>query len=523
MRSLLRAAAIAPLVALAFGASAFGCSLSNISRSDCTSDAECVTAFGAGSTCSAGFCSDPSGCQTGHDCRRLQGGGACVNNACVATIPTNAHCNLDSAPPEPPDLLSQKLTGKDAPLVIGSIFSLDAAHDQALTTSVRLAVQEINQAGFADGQKIGVVFCDNGGTDNTAMGDARTALNQGAIDYLAGTLGVPYIVGPLSSSDSVQLIAELLAKQLPTVVISPSATSPALTDANKRLHKEDPYPLFWRTCPSDELQGQVLAQNVIKPITTIKSVTVLYLNDPYGTGLAHVFQTAYGVTATHLVSYDDTALADSAALTSVVQTAAMYNDDAVLLIALHGKDAIKIITATQGTGLDTKPYFFTDGVKDTDLISPTNPAWIQTLLDNAQGTAPASPSATNPNFVNFTNDLMNKLHVDANSFSFLAQAYDASYVGAFGVAYAMQKGNKWDGLDVATGMAHLSAGQQVDLSGVDGWIKGSGLITSDGQIDIEGTSGHLDFDAKSGEAPGRIEIWGIKSGAFQTLSVVPPN
>jgi hypothetical protein len=111
MRSLLRAAVTASFVALGLGASAFGCSLSNISRSDCTSNAECVAAFGAGSTCGAGFCSDPSGCESGHDCRRLQGGGACVNHACVDTIPANAHCNLASAPPEPPDLLSQKLTG----------------------------------------------------------------------------------------------------------------------------------------------------------------------------------------------------------------------------------------------------------------------------------------------------------------------------------------------------------------------------------------------------------------------------
>jgi hypothetical protein len=72
-------------------------------------------------------------------------------------------------------------------------------------------------------------------------------------------------------------------------------------------------------------------------------------------------------------------------------------------------------------------------------------------------------------------------------------------------------------------MAHLSAGKQVDLSGLDVWIQGSGLIVSDAQIDIEGVSGHLDFDAKAGEAPGRIEIWGINNGAYETLDVIPPN
>lgn len=520
MRSSLKGALVVPVVALGLGVLAAGCSLSNVSRTDCQKDSECASAFGPGSTCEQGFCTEPARCTTGHDCRRLIGGGACVEGACVTTIPENAQCDLATAPPEPPDLLSQKLTGPDAPLVIGSIFSLAAAHDEALAASVRLAVQEINAAG---GQKVGVVFCDNGGPDNKASGAARTTLNQQAIDYLAGTLGVPYIVGPLTSGDSVQLIGDLLDAELPTALISPSATSPALTDAKKRLHKDDPYPLFWRTCPSDVLQGQILSEAVVKADTTVKSVTVIHIDDPYGTGFAHVFQSAYGPTATHLVPYGETAPDDPAALAAVVQKAATYDDDAILIIAVHGSVAIQILSAMEGTGLDLKKFFFTDGVKDTDLIDPSNPPWIKTILASARGTAPANPAAANPNFINFTTNLQDKLHVDANSFSFLAHAYDATYVGAFGVVYAMQKGKDWNGLDVTEGMAHLSAGKQVDLSGLDGWIQGSGLIVSDAQIDIEGVSGHLDFDAKAGEAPGRIEIWGINNGAYETLDVIPPN
>jgi hypothetical protein len=40
------------------------CSLGNVHRDDCTSDAECAAAFGVGSTCSIGFCTAPkvAGC-----------------------------------------------------------------------------------------------------------------------------------------------------------------------------------------------------------------------------------------------------------------------------------------------------------------------------------------------------------------------------------------------------------------------------------------------------------------------------
>ena len=115
------------------------------------------------------------------------------------------------------------------------------------------------------------------------------------------------------------------------------------------------------------------------------------------------------------------------------------------------------------------------------------------------------------------------MNVDPST-SFLAHAYDATYVGAFGVVHATLGGNKtWDGTDVAAGMANLSAGKEVELAGPDAWIKGSGIMVSEGQMNSAGASGQLDFDAKAGEAPGRIEVWGVVNGVYETLSVVAPN
>ncbi len=41
------------------------CSLSNVHRDDCTSDSQCELAFGTGSKCSSGFCTQPTnpGCE----------------------------------------------------------------------------------------------------------------------------------------------------------------------------------------------------------------------------------------------------------------------------------------------------------------------------------------------------------------------------------------------------------------------------------------------------------------------------
>ncbi len=74
-------------------------------------------------------------------------------------------------------------------------------------------------------------------------------------------------------------------------------------------------------------------------------------------------------------------------------------------------------------------------------------------------------------------------------------------------------------------MSKLSAGQQVHLSGVNGVDLGQGALVQEGQIDVEGASGHLQFDAKTGEAPGRIEVWGIAPDLsdFTQVKIVPPT
>jgi branched-chain amino acid transport system substrate-binding protein len=464
----------------------------------------------------AGYCTEPAACQTGHDCRRAAGGGACVNGACVSTFPVDPACTRYT---EPPDLLMQRADGPDAPVVIGGIFSLDASHDQALTDPVRLAVREINEnGGLNRGQKIGVVFCDNGGPGDTASDVARAALNVHALDYLAGTLGVPYLVGPLTSADALTLIGELTKQSYPTVIISPSATSPALSSANATIKPGTPR-LFWRTCPDDSLQGQVLAQQVIGMATpAISSVAVVYINDTYGLGLSQAFAGKFAGT-TNLVPYPTTPLSP-ADLTNLAHMADATKSDGVMIIAEHGDVAVQIMEAMVGLTIATKPFFFTDGSMDSSLVDPTLPAAVRAILATAQGTAPANPSG--PNYDVFNTNLMTQFGISGTSASFLAQAYDATYVGAYGVVYASKKDSNYDGLDVAAGLAHLEKGPPIRLGALD-WPTGTGDLQT-GDIDVDGTSGPLQFDPATGEAPGAILVWKISGSpaAFAQVTVVPP-
>ena len=70
-------AVIALAIAVTVGAASASCSLTGVKHDACTTDTQCAAAFGAGSTCQGGYCSDPAtmpDCnQTGKDGRPCYG------------------------------------------------------------------------------------------------------------------------------------------------------------------------------------------------------------------------------------------------------------------------------------------------------------------------------------------------------------------------------------------------------------------------------------------------------------------
>lgn len=521
---MVRTLARAALATLGIAALPAGCSLGNVSHDACSTDVECATAFGVGSACHDGYCSDAGKCQTGHDCRKSFGGGACVGGECKLFVPKDDACDIV----EPSDLFTRPLAGDGATLVIGAVFAKDDIKNQLTADSVRVAVREIaKNTGVASGQPIGVVVCDNGGPQNMASGDDRTKRDEHALDYLAGTLGVPFLVGPRTSSDALAIVAHLVDKKYPTVVISPSATTPALTGVPSRLDMNDPQPLFWRTCPSDALQGQVLATDLVGKDPAIASAAVVYTNDAYGQGLSQVFQKTFGNDKTTLVPFDASKLGDGASPDQVAAAVKKANPDAVVVVAVAAQDTVLILKALDKASLSGKKYFFTDGSKDaTQLLDPMLSVGVKAMVFKAKGTAPAT-ARDDATLKQFAASLDAEFPgTDPTQYSFLTHAYDATYLGAFGTVYAASKakGPKYDGRDVAAGMAHLEAGMKIDVGPV-AWPGAKQTLTSADQIDLVGISGDLDLDPKLGEGPSPIEVWVVSPDgkSFVTQSIYNPT
>ena len=367
---------------------------------------------------------------------------------------------------------------------------------------------------------MGLVVCDNGGAGNAAAGDERAALDSAALDYLAGTLGVPYLVGPRTSFDALKIAARLVEKKYPTVVISPSATSPELTGVPSRIDESDPYPLFWRTCPSDALQGKVLAENVIGADPLIMATSVVYTNEAYGQGLSQVFQKSFmpGVEgATRLAPFDAAKLGDAGYAAGIASTVADHGTEAILIVAVSAQHTVALLEEMAAAGLGDRKFFFTDGSKDATKLLGSAPDSVKAIVLGAKGTAPAS--ARDPaTFDLFSASLLAEFpEADPSQFSFLAHAYDAAYLGALGVVFASAKGADYDGRQVAEGLAQLRSGETIDLGGLT-WPSAKQALTKSGQIDVRGISGELDLDPADGEGPAPIEVWRVNAAgdAFET-------
>ena len=140
----------------------------------------------------------------------------------------------------------------------------------------------------------------------------------------------------------------------------------ALTGEPDRLSQDDEFGLFWRTAPSDELQGQVLATEVagVYPAPSIITrVVAAYRDDPYGLGLANAFQVSFGG-ETLLQSFDV-----GGDLVAAAAAAAAAAPDAVLFVDIGGDRATAFIEAMAAEpALADLPLYLADGSKTDTLL-----------------------------------------------------------------------------------------------------------------------------------------------------------
>ena len=234
----------------------------------------------------------------------------------------------------------------------------------AMSGGANLAVTEVNASGKYLYGTIEVVQGDS------KCIDADAAVAEG--ERLINDENVMAIMGPNCSGVTGAFVSNV-GMPNGVVNISPSATSPALTDIVDNGY-------FFRTAPSDARQGQVLADIAMSRGQSDMAVT--YTNDDYGKGLADAFVTAYeaaGGTVTVISGHEN----DKADYSADVAALSAGGSATLAVLGYADTGGKGILAASEDTGAFTD-YVFADG-----MMSATTSGAVG---DGSWGTMPA-PSA----------------------------------------------------------------------------------------------------------------------------------
>jgi branched-chain amino acid transport system substrate-binding protein len=324
---------------------------------------------------------------------------------------------------------------------------------------VLLAQADINAA--AAGIDLEVVFGDSGDTDNKAYEtEIPRLLNE----------GVSAIVGAASSGVSFQFIDQV-TKEAGVIQISPANTSPNFTDY-------DDDGLYFRTAPSDVLQGEVLGN--LLAADGHATVAMIVINDAYGTGLRDnatlAFEAAGGtVVATPSYNVGDTNFA------SQINEMLAEAPDAIVVLAFD--ETKTIVPALIDAGFSNADLYFTDG-NLADYSADFEPG----LIEGSKGTLPGPPSDTiSDDYKTRANELwIANGGEELTSWAYSTESYDAVVL----LALAALAAGSTDPAEMAAKMSEVS-GYTGGGTKCTTFAECAAIINDGGVADYDGLSGGI--------------------------------
>ena len=407
------------------------------------------------------------------------------------------------------NLLDEGIRYRDA-FVIGAIADETLETHVARQNAVRLAFDDANELDGLEGREVGVVFCTNQ-VDPTLDSLDQNDATRDIVRYLDSALAVTAIVGPPSSGATAAAFEVVSTSG--QLIVSPSATSPALTELEPPATDEEPG-LLWRTAPPDSLQGRVIADDLTGRAVT--NVAAIVEEGAYGEGLADVFEARYGGTVTRFT------FSSSVERNTASRDAGSGSFEEVLFISSQTSDASAfLLFANSFPGYADKNVFLTDSAKNLDLLTDAMEA--SPIFPRVRGTAPAPPGGET--FATFESTYNAEYGVSPAGFSFTAHAYDAAWLTLLGALWAeFQEQGDLGGRSLARGIRRLSGGAVPVALGGDTFADARDRFRLGEAIDLEGASGALDYDPDLEETTGPIEVWTIAPAgdAFVQVDVITP-
>ena len=345
-----------------------------------------------------------------------------------------------------------------------------------MAAGAELAFSEASDSGnLLNGSTINVIRADSTCIDSAAA----TSAAEGLVSQ-----GVTAIMGADCSGVTGAVLSNVAVPN-GVPMISPSATSPALTTAEDNG-------LFFRTAPSDARGGEVLAD--ITSDRGISSVAITYVNTDYGVGLADVYEAAAiarGIDVTAKTAHEG----DKADYSAEVGVLSSAGGDALVVIGYLDQGGNQIIQGSLDSGaFDT--FVLSDGMIGDSLTDT-----FGSDIDGSFGSMPGSLGAGAQKF---------KTYAEANGVNpsvYVGESYDAAAL----IVLAMALGKSDDSSSIAANIMKVANGPGTKIYAGE-LAKGLELASAGFAVDYDGATDVNFTDV--GEAFGAFIEKGIDGGSF---------
>lgn len=384
---------------------------------------------------------------------------ALVSALALSSCGSDSSDDADStASDSPSDSAAPEGTG-DGELVIGTL--LPQTGDLAFLgppefAGVDVAIAEINDAGGVLGKEVVHNKSDSGdGTPDIAGSSADKLLNAGA----------DAIIGAAASSVSLSVIDKITGAGV--VQFSPANTSPELDTTPDNG-------LYFRTSPSDVLQGEVLGNLLIED--SFKNVAIMARQDSYGEGLANRIEEVVTDKGGKIATKQLYA-ADAQNFTAEVNKVAAAKPDALVVVGFDETKKIIPALIAKGVGPQDLQTYFVDG----------NTADYSKDFDKGTLTGVKATFPTPPELDETFKQRMLDIDPSLTDFTYGPQAYDAMML----IALAAEAAGDDSGESIASKLIEVSS----EGTQCSDYVSCLELVQAGEDIDFEGQSGPADLNA----------------------------
>ena len=363
---------------------------------------------------------------------------------------------------------------EETPLKIGLLLNFTGSPEASADRqrAFELAIAHVNDAGGVLGMPVSGVVADATGDPEAAVAEATRLVDEE---------GVHAIVGPNASSASLPVAEKVSASHsIPT--ISPSATSPALTD----VHDEG---YFYRTALSDVAQGPILAD--VTRRQGFDNVGLIYQDDAYGAGLAESFAASW---TGELVSVGvDPTLT---ALAGPLEESAQSGGQALVVIAFEGL-AIELVRQALDGGV-YNDFVFADAAKRLSLVEEIGVEHLGGMYGTGSAHQPHSDATES------WDDAYIAAYGALPVLAYVKETYDATIA----IALAAEAAGSVDGEAIRNQLRGIAEPPGDPIPGTPAGVADALALLGEGKdIDYEGTSGVLEWDEHGDLRRGFVGVW----------------